>query len=948
MATESTVATDNSAVVEEEVTATSSLSSMHSDEVRAAEAKRKEKAHRKISGNKINKSKRKKKKNDSCDGIESEIGNNSLSSLTERVLPDRPAREIARDTKRILEICYGGKKQGEEASVLVDNEVLTKLLPMEEGVDDGAIKTERKKKKKPTTNDTKKKSRPKSEDDVNNDAESKIEDSDESGGVTEREEHSQRVSRSGATKQRSRKKKKKSRKNSDSDSIVTRDAAGKVVRKHRKIKGRHRVVKKELIKNGKDAKMELPIISESHDEGDIDYDSEGDYDDETYALNISSSYENCENDHGECHFGGIINDCSSQTDRETQITSDEENNPEEEGICGERDVALDGATSQAVEQPLMPSLDTNATPDLSTINDSIEAVVEQGGERIIVDVIPAMAGTEIGANRTGTPRSVSSSDSTACTSTAEQDNRTRRKRVPFFGNNGKLICGGLLFVVVVAALTILVVYYVSIKERNNDNSTTFAPSFAPPLSKRPSLRPSLSPTSVPTSSPTTIYSTSSTSCQRPKENPGVQIQEAEYAPAHIGNASIGASKNGYCGEGYVTNLTRSGAGLEFLPFELHTTGYYRVAVRYNNADETEKSLDLQINTIEEGEFDLLPTGNESTWMVQGIDNILLREGKHVVRLSVQADDENAPSIDWLSLSFQESASRFDYLFDLLDLDANGTIQSESEILALEWMSIQDLTDWSPMTDQEIIERYAVVQVYFSTMGDAWLKNNQWLSEFHACSWYGIACSVDNLVTDLMLDYNGLNGTIPSDISLLENLILISVDTNSLRGKIPTQIGQLENLSTLFMQANFLTGSLPSEFGSLTNLNTLDLRANELNGPIREEMYSMHNLKSLALSSNNLGGTLSTNIGKLTSMLYLELQSDQLSGTIPSELGQLTLLSSLSLGYNKMSGSVPSELGLLKALSILDINSNQLTGMLPPELSLLEDIIIDYYGNNVIL
>jgi len=502
----------------------------------------------------------------------------------------------------------------------------------------------------------------------------------------------------------------------------------------------------------------------------------------------------------------------------------------------------------------------------------------------------------------------------------------------------------------VTSITILVVYILSLQARNNEYSTlapSFKPTDVPHLGEHPALRASLPPTYAPTSLPTAIYSTSSTSCQRPDQKPGVQIQEAEYAPEHFGNATIEDVKSGYCGEGYVTNLTRYGSGFEFLPFNVDTTGYYRVAVRYNNADETGKSLVLLINDLEEDTFDLVPTGNESTWMVQGIDNILLRPGNYVLRVSVQSDDKHGPSIDWLSLSFQESVSRFDYLNDLLESHTNVTIPSQSQSAAIEWMSSQDPTDWSTLTNQEIIERYALVQIYYSTTGDAWFNSNQWLSEFHACSWYGIACSKDNLVTDLMLDNNGLVGLIPTDLSLLTNLILISMDTNSLEGTIPSQIEKLEKLSKLFLHANFLTGLLPSEFGALTDLKTVDLRANNLIGPIPEEMYSMVGLESLALSSNALGGTLSTNIGMLTAMLHLDLQSDQLSGKIPSELGKLKLLSSLSLGYNAFSGSIPSELGLLLNLSILDISSNQLTGTLPLEINFLKDTIIDYYGNNIL-
>eukprot|EP00536_Pseudo-nitzschia_multiseries_P011787 jgi/Psemu1/289900/fgenesh1_pg.419_\ len=601
MATTSTVGTDNVMLSKEEVVPLTSSSppSIPSDKTSAeklkegsrqsnrrnsTESRKKTKSKSNISNKSNNNNNKRKTDNiSSCDAIESEIGNSSHSSLTERILPNRPAVDIARDTKRILEICYGGKSGSETSSVVVDNEVLTKLLPTEEGVDDGAVKTEKKKKKKPAA---------------------KMGKRNAVGGA-----------RAAPT----------IKPNQNDDSIVTRDAAGKIVRKRRKIKGRHRVVKKELMKKGKDAKMELPIISESNDEGDIDYESMNDYDEEMYALNISSSTEDDENDHGEPDFGETVDDSSGDKDIEAQITSGDENEGDEGGDNrGENDVTSDVAIPLAIEQRPVTSLDTNTIPNVANNIDSIEVIEEQDIVRIIVDVTPATAGINIEANAADTAGSLSSVDSTACTSTAEEENRRRRKPVPLFGSYKNMVGVGLLFVLVVAALTILVLYFVSFKPTNKDNPIV-APSPAPTDASHsgvhPSPRPSIPLTSVPTSSPTTIFSTSSTSCQRPEQNSGVQIQEAEYAPEHFGNATIAAVKNGFCGKGYVTNLTSSGAGFEFLPFEVNATGYYRVAVRYNNADETEKSVQLQINTLGEGEFDLIPTGNESTWMVQSINNI---------------------------------------------------------------------------------------------------------------------------------------------------------------------------------------------------------------------------------------------------------------------------------------------------------------------------------------
>ena len=230
----------------------------------------------------------------------------------------------------------------------------------------------------------------------------------------------------------------------------------------------------------------------------------------------------------------------------------------------------------------------------------------------------------------------------------------------------------------------------------------------------------------------------------------VQTLEAEDASKKLGNVTISDENEGYCGEGYLTNLMEIGSGFEFALLEVNTTGYYRVALRYNYNEKSAISLHMKIDDTEKGQFDLISTGNKTTWMVDGIDNILLSQGEHVVQLSVLSETDDGPHIDWLTVSMLEPVSRFDYLVILLAQLTDVTTPSQSQISALVWMASEDPMDWSSLTDQEIIERYALVQIYYSASGDIWFNTNEWLSEFHVCTWYGIACSKEELVTDLML------------------------------------------------------------------------------------------------------------------------------------------------------------------------------------------------------
>ncbi len=69
------------------------------------------------------------------------------------------------------------------------------------------------------------------------------------------------------------------------------------------------------------------------------------------------------------------------------------------------------------------------------------------------------------------------------------------------------------------------------------------------------------------------------------------------------------------------------------------------------------------------------------------------------------------------------------------------------------------------------ERSALVDLYTSTNGYAWLSKSNWLSAVHPCSWFGVSCLVDGVgpVVSLSLPANGLSGSLPESLSALTSL-----------------------------------------------------------------------------------------------------------------------------------------------------------------------------------
>merc|ERR1719401_1822946 len=61
--------------------------------------------------------------------------------------------------------------------------------------------------------------------------------------------------------------------------------------------------------------------------------------------------------------------------------------------------------------------------------------------------------------------------------------------------------------------------------------------------------------------------------------------------------------------------------------------------------------------------------------------------------------------------------------------------------------------------------------------------------------------------EIMLFNNKLSGTIPDQITFLNNIIRISLSYNDFKGTIPSEIGKMEHLTLLHLHGNRLTGTL---------------------------------------------------------------------------------------------------------------------------------------------
>ena len=211
--------------------------------------------------------------------------------------------------------------------------------------------------------------------------------------------------------------------------------------------------------------------------------------------------------------------------------------------------------------------------------------------------------------------------------------------------------------------------------------------------------------------------------------------------------------------------------------------------------------------------------------------------------------------------------------------------------------------------------YALVALYSGTKGANWTNATNWASDAPLGGWYGVTTDASERVTELSLNDNNLQGTIPVELGQLTNLADLNLSKNQISGNIPRELGQLTNLDSLILAYNKLTGEIPTELAQLSNLEGLDLSENQLTGNIPSELGSLTSLRTLDLSGNPLDGEIPSELGKLTNLESLILWFNNLTGDIPPELGQLTNLRRLWLVDNFLTGNISPELGQLANLRL---------------------------------
>ena len=271
------------------------------------------------------------------------------------------------------------------------------------------------------------------------------------------------------------------------------------------------------------------------------------------------------------------------------------------------------------------------------------------------------------------------------------------------------------------------------------------------------------------------------------------------------------------------------------------------------------------------------------------------------------------------------------------------------------------------------EREVLLDIYEATNGKQWYETTAWNSSTSHCDWYGITCHNNTYVKTIVLSYNNLDGSLPSNLWKIRNLMALCTPGNprlrghigdflfrnmsklltvvlnaaSISGDIPQDISKLSYLQNFLgctMHGDGFTGRLPDNIGNMTELRLLCLGGNRLKGQIPRCISRLNKLYYLDLKNTPgmMHGHLS-DLFSISSLKFLSVSGVKLIGEMPSMLP--ANLVSLVLPGNSISGKFPQTIPEIKTLKALNLANNERKGDIPGQLLLLPNIeMIDLSQN----
>ena len=123
-----------------------------------------------------------------------------------------------------------------------------------------------------------------------------------------------------------------------------------------------------------------------------------------------------------------------------------------------------------------------------------------------------------------------------------------------------------------------------------------------------------------------------------------------------------------------------------------------------------------------------------------------------------------------------------------------------------------------------------------------------------------------LEVSLNLEYNGLEGDIPTELHRLSDIAHLRLGGNhGLVGRLTPGVQAWSHIQELSIAGTQLGGTLPSELFNLTTLEVLDLGFASLSGSMPESFANLKDLMVLFLNNNTFSGTVPAAFEVLTNL-----------------------------------------------------------------------------------
>lgn len=258
---------------------------------------------------------------------------------------------------------------------------------------------------------------------------------------------------------------------------------------------------------------------------------------------------------------------------------------------------------------------------------------------------------------------------------------------------------------------------------------------------------------------------------------------------------------------------------------------------------------------------------------------------------------------------------------------------------------------SSYADTRFAERWALAVFYYSTGGDKWTYNLNFLKPIDHCDWYSRFITNEGIirqgvtecqmfapkfngerVSKIEIAHNKLDGLVPSEIKYFTNLqewkTPFNVDMTTASSLDPF-VGLAESLSHLEVQYCGISGTIPESFGDMKLLSFLGLGNNFFTGKIPQSFFGLTNLIVLGLDDNLLESPIAP-FAKLNKLKKLYAEDNVISGEITQDMisGGWQSMVDLDLSVNSLGGPIPTNIWTMESLEVMDLHGNALIGQIP--------------------